>query len=149
VSVAGSTQNLNSMNNNNQSGKQTQVVNFRYIVKDVDASVVFYTEMLGFYADQHVKSAFASLSLGNSHLFINRPGAGGAGQAMPDGTVPVPGGWNRILITVDNLENKVKELKSKGASFRNEIVTGVGGKQILLQDPSGNLIELFQYTDSQ
>jgi len=137
------------MNNNNQSGKQTQVVNFRYIVKDVDASVVFYTEMLGFYADQHVKSAFASLSLGNSHLFINRPGAGGAGQAMPDGTVPVPGGWNRILITVDNLENKVKELKSKGASFRNEIVTGVGGKQILLQDPSGNLIELFQYTDSQ
>jgi len=102
--------------------------------------------MLGFHTDQHVKSAFASLSHGGAHLFINRPGAGGAGQAMPDGTIPAPGGWNRILITVDNLETTVKELKSKGATFRNEIVVGVGGNQILLQDPSGNLIELFQPT---
>ena len=131
---------------NELAGKQTQSVNFRYIVKDVDMAVPFYVDMLGFHVDQHVKSAFASLSLGGVHLFINRPGAGGAGKAMPDGAIPAPGGWNRILITVDNLETTVNELKSKGATFRNEIVDGVGGKQILLQDPSGNLVELFQYT---
>ena len=142
--LAGITQNANNMNST-QSATQTQTVNFRYIVTDVDKAVNFYVKMLGFHADQHVKSAFASLSLDGVHLFINRPGAGGAGQAMPDGTTPAPGGWNRILITVDNLETTVKELKSKGATFRNEIVDGVGGKQILLQDPSGNLVELFQY----
>jgi catechol 2,3-dioxygenase-like lactoylglutathione lyase family enzyme len=141
ISSSGIAQNASSMNNK-QTGKENLA--FRYIVKDVDKAVTFYTEMLGFHADQHVKSAFANLSLGNFHLFINQPGAGGAGQAMPDGTMPAPGGWNRILITVENLENTVKELKSKGATFRNEIVVGVGGKQILLQDPSGNLIELFE-----
>jgi catechol 2,3-dioxygenase-like lactoylglutathione lyase family enzyme len=124
--------------------KVTQTVGVRYIVRDVDSAVTFYTGMLGFHADLHVKSAFASLSLGNLQLFINRPGAGGAGQAMPDGTVPAPGGWNRIQFTVENLEAAVKDLKNKGAKFRNEIVTGVGGKQILLEDPSGNLVELFQ-----
>jgi predicted enzyme related to lactoylglutathione lyase len=148
IADIGIAQNASSMNNK-QSDKENLAVNFRYIVKDVDTAVTFYTEMLGFHADQHVKTAFASLSLGNFHLFINRPGAGGAGQAMPDGTIPAPGGWNRILITVTSLENKVKELKSKGASFRNEIVIGVGGKQILLQDPSGNLIELFESTPKQ
>lgn len=143
ISCNGIAQNANSMNNK-QLGTENLAVNFRYIVKDIDTAVTFYTEMLGFHAEQHVQSAFANLSLGNFHLFINQPGAGGAGKAMTDGTVPAPGGWNRILITVDNLEKTVKELKSKGASFRNDIVTGVGGKQILLQDPSGNLIELFE-----
>jgi catechol 2,3-dioxygenase-like lactoylglutathione lyase family enzyme len=148
MSFVSNSQNASNMSDK-KTGIQTQAVAFRYIVKDVDASVTFYTTMLGFHADQHVPSAFANLSLGNFHLFINQPGAGGAGKAMPDGTVPSPGGWNRIQIVVNILENTVKDLKSKGATFRNEIVTGVGGKQILLQDPSGNLIELFQYPDSQ
>ena len=82
--------------------------------------------------------------LGSLQLFINRPGAGGAGQAMPDGTMPAPGGWNRFHLQVKNIETIVEDLKKQGAKFRNEIVTGVGGKQILLQDPSGNFIELFQ-----
>ena len=116
----------------------------RYIVNDVEASARFYVNMLGFKEELHVKDAFASLSMGKFHLFINRPGAGGAGQSMPDGTAPSPGGWNRFMVTVNNLENTVKELKTKGASFRNEIVKGIGGNQILLQDPSGNLIELFE-----
>lgn len=90
----------------------------RYIVQDVDAAVTFYTQTLGFHADQHVKSAFAALSLGNLKLFINRPGAGGAGQAMPDGTLPAPGGWNRIQFMVDDLERVVRDLKSKKARFR-------------------------------
>lgn len=127
-----------------QQGKQNQIAAVRYIVKDVDAAVDFYTGVLDFTIGQHVKGAFASLSYGNLTLFINRPGAGGAGQAMPDGTIPTPGGWNRIQIQVDNIEAFVEQLKDKGAKFRNEIVTGVGGKQILLEDPSGNFIELFQ-----
>jgi catechol 2,3-dioxygenase-like lactoylglutathione lyase family enzyme len=127
-----------------QSMKTTQTVGVRYIVRDVDSAVTFYTEMLGFHVEKHVKSAFASLTLGNLTLFINSPGAGGAGHAMPDGTLPAPGGWNRIQFMVENLEMAVKDLKDKGAKFRNEIVIGVGGKQILLEDPSGNLIELFQ-----
>ena len=125
----------------NQQVKNTAV---RYIVKDVDSAVNFYTNLLGFHINQHVKSAFASLSLGDLTLFINQPGAGGAGQSMPDGAVPAPGGWNRFHIEVKNLEHTVASLKEKGAKFRNDIITGVGGKQILLQDPSGNLIELFQ-----
>ena len=129
--------------NNKQTG-QSQTVTVRYIVSDIDSAVAFYTTMLGFNADQHLKSAFANLSLGNLRLLINRPGAGGAGQAMPDGRIPAPGGWNRIQITVENLETTVKDLKSKGAKFRNEIVTGNGRQQILLEDPSGNLVELFQ-----
>lgn len=148
IAFTGIAQNSSNMNSK-KPAKENQAVNFRYIVKDVDMAVTFYTEMLGFHADQHVKSAFASLSLGNFHLFINQPGAGGAGQAMPDGTMPAPGGWNRIQLMVDNLENRVKELKSKGAIFRNEMIVGVGGKQALLQDPSGNLIELFQPPQKQ
>jgi len=124
--------------------KLNQFVGVRYIVRDIDAAVAFYTQTLGFHADLHVKSAFAALSLGNLKLYINKPGAGGAGQAMPDGTLPTPGGWNRIQFIVEDLERAVKDLKSKKAKFRNEIVVGIGGKQILLEDPSGNLIELFQ-----
>jgi catechol 2,3-dioxygenase-like lactoylglutathione lyase family enzyme len=119
-------------------------VNVRYIVNDVDAAIPFYTGVLGFKLEMHPAPGFASLSLGNLQLLLNRPGAGGAGQAMPEGQRPAPGGWNRIQIEVDDLEATVEKLKSAGAQFRNEIVTGNGGKQILIEDPSGNPIELFQ-----
>jgi predicted enzyme related to lactoylglutathione lyase len=92
----------------------------------------------------HPAPGFASLSRGDLQLLLNRPGAGGAGQAMTDGQRPAPGGWNRIQIEVDDLEATVEKLKRAGARFRNEIVTGNGGKQILVEDPSGNAIELFQ-----
>jgi catechol 2,3-dioxygenase-like lactoylglutathione lyase family enzyme len=119
-------------------------VNVRYIVHDVDAAISFYTSALGFKVEMHPAPGFASLSLGDLRLLLNRPGAGGAGQAMPDSQRPAPGGWNRIQIEVDDLEAKVETLKSTGARFRNQIVTGNGGKQILIEDPSGNPIELFQ-----
>jgi catechol 2,3-dioxygenase-like lactoylglutathione lyase family enzyme len=119
-------------------------VNVRYIVSDVDAVIPFYTEMLGFKVDLHPAPGFASLSRGDLRLLLNRPGAGGAGQAMSDGRVPAPGGWNRIQIEVEDLEATVEKLKTAGGRFRNEVVTGNGGKQILIEDPSGNPIELFQ-----
>lgn len=119
-------------------------VSVRYIVNDVDAVIPFYTDMLGFQVDMHPAPGFASLSRGDLRLLLNRPGAGGAGQAMPDNQIPAPGGWNRIQIEVENLEAIVDKLKSKGARFRNAIVTGNGGKQVLIEDPSGNPIELFQ-----
>jgi catechol 2,3-dioxygenase-like lactoylglutathione lyase family enzyme len=119
-------------------------VNVRYIVNDVDAAIPFYTGVLGFKLEMHPAPGFASLSLGNLQLLLNRPGAGGAGQAMPEGQRPAPGGWNRFQIEVDDLETTVEKLKSAGAQFRNEIVTGNGGKQILIEDPSGNPIELFE-----
>jgi catechol 2,3-dioxygenase-like lactoylglutathione lyase family enzyme len=119
-------------------------VSVRYIVSDVDAAIPFYTDMLGFKLEMHPAPGFASLSRGDLQLLLNRPGAGGAGQAMPSGQQPVPGGWNRIQIEVENLEATVAKLKSAGGRFRNEIVTGNGGKQILVEDPSGNPIELFQ-----
>ena len=119
-------------------------VNVRYIVNDVDAAIPFYTDMLGFKLEMHPAPGFASLSRGHLQLLLNRPGAGGAGQAMPAGQHPVPGGWNRIQIEIENLEAAVASLKTAGARFRNEIVTGNGGKQILIEDPSGNPIELFQ-----
>jgi catechol 2,3-dioxygenase-like lactoylglutathione lyase family enzyme len=119
-------------------------VRVRYIVNDVDAAIPFYTSMLGFKLDMHPAPGFASLSHGDLHLLLNRPGAGGAGQAMPDRQLPTPGGWNRIQVEVEDLEATVEKLKGAGARFRNEIVTGNGGKQILIEDPSGNPIELFQ-----
>ena len=119
-------------------------INVRYIVNDVDGAIPFYTEMLGFKLDMHPAPGFASLSRGDLQLLLNRPGAGGAGQAMPDSQLPAPGGWNRIQIEVADLEATVEKLKRTGARFRNEIVTGNGGKQILIEDPSGNPIELFQ-----
>ncbi|MBO9202988.1 MULTISPECIES: VOC family protein [Niastella] len=128
----------------NTPSSEKQVVAIRYIVNDMEAAVAFYTGMLGFEVQMHVKDAFASLTMGDLQLFINQPGAGGAGQAMPDGTIPAPGGWNRFQIQVKNLDSVYEKLKEKGARFRNQIVTGVGGKQVLLEDPSGNLIELFQ-----
>ena len=119
-------------------------VNVRYIVSDVDAAIPFYTGMLGFKVDMHPAPGFAQLSRGDLRLLLNRPAAGGAGQAMADGQFPAPGGWNRIQLEVDDLNAIVERLKNAGAHFRNEIVTGNGGKQILLDDPSGNPIELFQ-----
>ena len=119
-------------------------VNVRYIVNDVDAAITFYTAMLGFKLEMHPAPGFASLSRGDLQLLLNRPSAGGAGQAMPNRQLPSPGGWNRIQIEVDDLEAIVEKLKRAGARFRNEIVTGNGGKQILVEDPSGNPLELFQ-----
>lgn len=119
-------------------------VNVRYIVSDVDTAIPFYTDMLGFKLDMHPAPGFARLSRGDLQLLLNRPAAGGAGQTMPDGQYPAPGGWNRIQIAVEDLEATVKKLKSAGGRFRNEIVTGNGGKQVLIEDPSGNPIELFQ-----
>ena len=120
-------------------------VSVRYIVSDVEAAIPFYTEALGFNVDMHPGPGFASLSRGDLRLLINLPGGGGgAGQSMPDGSRPQPGGWNRIQIEVPDIETTVATLRSAGNRFRNEIVTGNGGKQILVEDPSGNCIELFQ-----
>jgi catechol 2,3-dioxygenase-like lactoylglutathione lyase family enzyme len=119
-------------------------VSVRYIVNDVDLSVAFYTQLLGFEEVMHTPSAFAMLSKGNLHLLLNKPGAGGAGQSMSDGATPAPGGWNRFHLEVHDLESLITELKSKKAKFKNEVVTAPAGKQILLIDPSGNLIELFE-----
>ncbi len=119
-------------------------VAIRYIVNDVDKAIEFYTYMLGFSVQFHPAPGFAALQKDDLQLYLNAPGAGGAGQAMPDGTNPEPGGWNRFQIEIENLESTVDKLKKQGAHFRNEIVIGKGGKQILLEDPSGNLIELFE-----
>jgi len=119
-------------------------VSVRYIVADVDAAIPFYTEMLGFQVDMRPAPGFASLSKGDLQLLLNRPGAGGAGQAMPDGQSPAPGGWNRIQIEVEDLAATVMKLTGAGCRFRNEVVIGNGGKQILIDDPSGNPIELFE-----
>ena len=119
-------------------------VSVRYITDDVDAAVDFYVERLGFDVQMGPGTGFAMLSRGDLRLLLNQPGAGGAGQPMPDGRRPEPGGWNRIQIEVPNLEREVEVLREAGASFRSDIITGRGGSQILLEDPSGNPIELFQ-----
>jgi catechol 2,3-dioxygenase-like lactoylglutathione lyase family enzyme len=120
-------------------------VSVRYIVNDVDEAVSFYTEALGFRVEMQSAPAFAAVSRGELRLLLNRPGGGGgAGQVAPDGEMPAPGGWNRIQIEVEDLDAAVARLRAAGSRFRNEIVVGRGGKQILLQDPSGNLIELFE-----
>lgn len=119
-------------------------VSVRYLVDDVDAAVDFYTKQLGFQVQLHPGPGFAALERGDLRLLLNGPGAGGAGQAMPDGSRPEPGGWNRFQLEVDDLDATVERLKRQGASFRNEVVAGQGGKQILLEDPAGNLVELFE-----
>jgi len=119
-------------------------IGIRYIVNNVEEAIAFYTQQLGFTVTMHPAPGFAALTKDNLKLYLNQPGIGGAGQAMPDGTMPSPGGWNRIHIEVDNLDHLVTQLKRDHATFRNEIVIGQGGKQILLEDPSGNLIELFE-----
>ncbi len=120
-------------------------VSVRYIVNDVDAAIEFYTTNLGFTTVMHPAPTFAILARDNLRLLLNAPyGQGGAAQAMPDGRRPEPGGWNRIQIEVSDLPGTVARLRQTGAVFRNEIVHGMGGDQILLDDPSGNPIELFQ-----
>jgi catechol 2,3-dioxygenase-like lactoylglutathione lyase family enzyme len=120
-------------------------VQVRYIVNDVDAAIAFYCGRLGFHEDMHPAPTFAMLSRGDLRLVLSAPsGAAGGGQSMSDGTTQAPGGWNRFAIEVDNIEATVSDLRAAGARFRNDIVTGVGGKQIIVDDPSGNPIELFQ-----
>jgi catechol 2,3-dioxygenase-like lactoylglutathione lyase family enzyme len=117
----------------------------RYIVDNVDASIAFYTQHLGFKVEMHPAPPFAEISRGDLHIYLTQPyQQGGGGAAMPSGEQQTPGGWNRIHLVVDDLDALVGKLKSASARFRNEIVQGMGGKQILLEDPSGNLIELFQ-----
>lgn len=119
-------------------------VSVRYIVDDVEAAIDFYTDQLGFEVQMHPAPGFAGLERGNLRLLLNEPGTGGGGQAMPDGTLPKPEGWNRFQIEVEDLAATVERLKEQGASFRNEIVAGKGGKQILVEDPASNVVELFE-----
>jgi catechol 2,3-dioxygenase-like lactoylglutathione lyase family enzyme len=120
-------------------------VTVRYMVHDVDDAIAFYCRHLGFHEDMHPAPTFAMLSRGDLRLVLSAPGsAGGGGQAMPDGTQPEPGGWNRFSLEVSDLAGMVESLRTAGVHFRNDVVTGVGGRQILLDDPSGNPVELFE-----
>jgi catechol 2,3-dioxygenase-like lactoylglutathione lyase family enzyme len=120
-------------------------VQVRYIVDDVGAAIAFYVEQLAFKLEMRPAPPFAMLSRGDLRLVLSAPNpAGGGGQSMPNGAKPEPGGWNRFAIEVSDLQEEVERLRQAGAHFRNDIVTGVGGKQIILEDPSGNPIELFE-----
>ncbi len=122
-------------------------VSVRYIVDDVDAAIDFYCRELSFNEDMHPAPSFAMLSQGDLRLVLTAPGGGpGGGQAMSDGTMPEPGGWNRFQLEVDDVEAIAARLRDHGARFRSDIITGVGGKQILIEDPAGNPVELFQPT---
>ena len=122
-------------------------VSVRYVVNDIDAAIGFYTRHLGFSVQIHPNDMFAMLSRGDLRLVLSVPGApAGGGQAMPDGTLPQPGGWNRFSIEVQDLTTAVARLRGDGVRFRNDLVTGVGGNQIIAEDPSGNPIELFEPT---
>lgn len=116
----------------------------RYLVSDLDRAVEFYTKQLGFAQAERWGSAFAAVVRGNTNLWLSGPGTS-AWQPMPDGRTPEPGGWNRIAIPVDDLEADVKRMRGAGVVFRNEIVTGPGGKQILAEDGCGNVVELFEH----
>jgi catechol 2,3-dioxygenase-like lactoylglutathione lyase family enzyme len=120
-----------------------EMVNVRYMVDDVDAAVAWYTRHLGFELISSAAPAFADVKRGSLRLLLSGPRSS-AGRPMPDGEQPRPGGWNRIHLLVEDLSAEVARLRAAGVTFRNEIVTGPGGSQILLQDPSGNLVELFQ-----
>jgi catechol 2,3-dioxygenase-like lactoylglutathione lyase family enzyme len=120
-----------------------EVVNVRYMVDDVDAAITFYTKVFGFEVISSAAPAFADVKRGNLRLLLAGP-TSSAGRPMPDGAKPGPGGWNRIHFIVDDLDAEVARLRDAGARFRNDIIEGPGGKQILLQDPSGNVVELFQ-----
>jgi len=119
------------------------MVNVRYMVDDVQAAVDFYTSHLGFTLRSSAAPAFADVTLGNLRLLLAGP-ASSAGRPMPDGRKPEPGGWNRIHLIVPDIAGEVARLRADGVSFRNEIITGPGGKQILIEDPAGNVVELFQ-----
>ena len=120
-------------------------VSVRYIVHDVDAAIEFYCRHLGFAEDMHPAPTFAMLSHGDLRLVLSAPGGGPGGrQAMPDGRMPEPGGWNRFQLEVSDLVTTAERLREAGVPFRNDIVVGVGGKQVLIDDPSGNPVELFE-----
>ena len=119
------------------------LVNVRYMVDDVEAAIAFYTAHFGFTVRSNAAPAFADVVRGNLRLLLSGP-ASSAGRPMPDGRTPAPGGWNRIHLIVEDLEGEVEHLRGAGLSFRNDIVKGPGGQQILLDDPAGNPIELFQ-----
>ena len=122
-------------------------VSVRYIVDDVEAAIGFYRDRLGFSEVMHPAPTFAMLTRGDLRLVLSAPGGGpGGGASMPDGTTPTPGGWNRFAIEVEDLAATTEELGAAGVRFRNEIVDGVGGRQIIAEDPSGNPVELFQPT---
>ena len=121
----------------------TELVSVRYLVADVDAAVDFYTTHLGFTVRMSAAPAFADVTRGRLRLLLSGP-ASSAGRPMPDGTVPIPGGWNRIHLIVGDIAAEVARLRVAGVTFRNDIVKGPGGQQILLEDPSGNVVELFQ-----
>jgi catechol 2,3-dioxygenase-like lactoylglutathione lyase family enzyme len=117
----------------------------RYFVDDVDAAIAFYTELLAFSLVMHPAPPFAIVERGDLRLLLSAPGGGpGGGAAMPDGRLPEPGGWNRFQIEVSDLDAEVARLRTAGTTFRNEIVSGVGGRQILVDDPAGNCVELFE-----
>ena len=120
-----------------------EIVSVRYMVDDVDKSIAFYTELLGFEVLTSFPPAFADVKRGNLRLLLSGPKSS-AGRPMADGARPGPGGWNRIHFIVDDIDSEVDRLRGAGATFRNDVVVGPGGKQILLQDPSGNFVELFQ-----
>ena len=122
---------------------KTEQVIVRYMVEDLDKAIEFYTKHLGFTVGTNASPAFADVTRGNLRLLLSARKSS-AGRPMPDGSLPVPGGWNRIELVVDDLDSEVARLTNEGVHFRNEIVIGPGGSQILLVDPSGNLIELFQ-----
>jgi catechol 2,3-dioxygenase-like lactoylglutathione lyase family enzyme len=119
------------------------MVHVRYMVDDVETSIAFYTEHLGFSVRTSAAPAFADVTRDHLRLLLSGPRSS-AGRPMPDGTVPAPGGWNRIHLIVIDIAAEVDRLRSAGLRFRNDVVTGPGGQQILLEDPSGNLVELFQ-----
>jgi catechol 2,3-dioxygenase-like lactoylglutathione lyase family enzyme len=122
-------------------------ISVRYIVNDVDEAIDFYTGQLGFAVVMHPAPAFAMLAKDQLRLVLSAPGGGpGGGAAMPDGTLPTPGGWNRFALEVDDIDAVAKRLREAGVRFRNDIVDGVGGRQVLVEDPSGNPVELFQPT---
>jgi catechol 2,3-dioxygenase-like lactoylglutathione lyase family enzyme len=120
-----------------------EIVNVRYMVDDVDEAIAFYCKLLGFELLTSASPAFADVKRGNLRLLLAGPKSS-AGRPMPDGRTPGPGGWNRIHFVVDDIDADVRRLRDAGATFRNDILTGPGGKQILLEDPSGNVVELFQ-----
>lgn len=118
----------------------------RYIVNDVDTAVAFYTNHLAFHLDMHPDPTFAILSRGDLQLFLSATsGPGGGSQTLPGGRRPSPGGWNRFVLIVDDLEREVNRLRGAGVALRSDVIVGVGGKQVLVDDPSGNPVELFEY----
>jgi catechol 2,3-dioxygenase-like lactoylglutathione lyase family enzyme len=117
---------------------------FRYIVNDVSAAIGFYTRNLGFKLEMHPAPGFAEISCGEMHIYLTQPSSPGGGGKMPSGEQQKPGGWNRIHLLVEDLDRTIVELKSAGCRFRSDVIQGTGGKQILLEDPSGNLVELFE-----